>query len=461
MIAVRHFVLGALAVATASGVGSVLAQGVAPVHGSQTNERVAARSWPDTTRGVHVFVDQLPGSMTDAQVRFAATHYDGTQKMTHSQADRLRAVNPGFLILHYRLGLALGYRGPDSNCQPTGEYLHIIEGDEWVREWPGDTAVAESWFFHWPQSGTTRVYNCDWGWYAAELDNNGWRTYWHAEVLRQLRANDDDGVFMDSVSVLNHMGADRYLPVLPEIDEPFESAWSARIDRWLRWLQSQQLGGYLIVPNVGAWINSRDATDYSSADGVMVEGFALEADQSPLALFDWQLQIDRSLAAIRRGQGFIAQTYVSGAQERMFALGSYLLIKGSRSYLTIETADEAEWWPEYAVPLGAPLTPPPANSAALDPDGDGVYRRDFDNGVVLVNPSNPWDGSAVTRTIELGRSYGQVQTSGGGILSEDGSTDALVTTTPVTRVTLGPASAAVLLSAQTAARPRRHLRGTQ
>ena len=58
--------------------------------------------------------------MSDAQVAFAVTHYDGTQKMTRDQADRLRAADPDFLILHYRLGHGLGYRAIDPPCQPTG-----------------------------------------------------------------------------------------------------------------------------------------------------------------------------------------------------------------------------------------------------------------------------------------------------------------------------------------------------
>jgi len=426
--------------------------------GPREVSQAAARGWPDTTRGVHVFVDQLPAGMTDAQIRFAATHYAGTQKMLRAEADRLRAVSPAFLILHYRLGLGLGYRAPDPDCNPTGEFIAVIDGDRWVQEWPGDTAVRENWFFHWPAGSASRVYSCDWGWYTAELDDPGWRRYWHDEVLRQIRANDADGAFMDSVSVPNYLGADRFKPSLPDVDESFESSWARRIADWLRWLQGQDLGSYLIVPNVGAWINGRDATDYSGADGLMVEGFALEADASPLAFSDWQLQMDRCLGAIRAGQALLAQTYIAGDQERMAALGSYLLVKGEHTFLAIETADEPEWWPEYDVPVGAPLGAPPATITDLDPDGDSIYRRDFENAVVLVNPTNPWDGSAVTRTIQLGRALQQVQLSGGGVVGEDGTTDAAVTTTPATEVTLGPATAIVLLASPPPHRVRRHLR---
>ena len=78
--------------------------------------------------------------MPDALVQFCATHYDGCQKMLRSDANLLRDYNPNFLILHYRLGLGLGYREPDALGDPTGPYIMIIEGDNWVREWP---AVAQ------------------------------------------------------------------------------------------------------------------------------------------------------------------------------------------------------------------------------------------------------------------------------------------------------------------------------
>jgi hypothetical protein len=84
--------------------------------------------------------------MSDEQLGFSATHYAGTQKMLRADADRLHAISPSFIILHYRLGLGLGYREPRGKCQPTGDYLAIIEGNNWVREYP-DT-VQNSWFYH-------------------------------------------------------------------------------------------------------------------------------------------------------------------------------------------------------------------------------------------------------------------------------------------------------------------------
>ena len=402
------------------------------------------RPWPDTTSGIHVFNDQLSNSMSAAQRQFAAAHYAGTQKMTRSDADLLRQINPNFLILHYRLGLGLGYRAIQSGCQPTGDWLRIIEGDDWVVEWPA--AVQETWLYHWPEAGADRLLNCDWGWYTAELNDPGWRAYWAGEVLRQVNANDDDGLFMDSLSVPNYLGHDHFSPALPAVDAAFESAWAARIHDWLAWLQTQAIGSFYLVPNAGAWINGRDDADYSPADGVMVEGFALEADASPYNLDDWRLQMDRSLGMIAQDKALIAQAYVFGGQERMFTLGSYLLIKGSRTYLNLELDLPPEWWPEYDIPIGAPLESAGTDIQNLYDPVNQVYRRDFSNGLVLVNPTSPYDGSGRSVTYELGGSYSLAVCSGGGELPSGGVPTGSLTYQSVTQVTLPPFTAAVLLS---------------
>ena len=408
------------------------------------------RSWPVTTRGIHVFNDQLAEGMSAAQVQFAATHYAGTQKMIRSEADRLRAVNPNFLVLHYRLGLGLGYRATQNGCEPTGGWIRIIKGNQWVQEWPGDTAVAEGWFYHWPSDGTTRVLSCDWGWYLMELNDSALRNYWHNAVLGEVQANDDDGVFMDSLSVPNYLGADHFKPVLPDVNASFESDWASRIKSWLAWLQTQTLGAYYLVPNVGSWITSRDNTDYGLADGLMIEGFAIDADASPYNYEDWQLQMNRTAKAVARKQAILAQCYATGQRERMFALGSYLLVKGDRTYLNIDLGLDPEWWPEYDIPIGSPTQSITSDITDLDPDGDRIYRRNFDNGFVLVNPTSPWDGTGITRTISLGGTCYLAATSGGGIVPGTGIPGGTVSYGPVTSVTLQPYSAAVLFTSNPA-----------
>jgi hypothetical protein len=402
--------------------------------------RMIGRTFPDTSDGVCVFNDQIQLSgLTESQVQFAATHYAGCQKMTRRGADRLRSINPKFLILHYRLGLALGYRSPDNQCQATGEWIQIIRGD-WTREWPGEEALEESWFYHY---GGQRVYNCDWGWYLMDPDHSGWREFWITQLLDQLEQNDDDGLFADSVSVPNALGADRYTPQLPSFDPVFEGEWSRRIEDWILFVKAQFQGRYTLIPNVGAWVTTRDQTDYSRADGVMIEGFSQWGPGQPFALDDWKLQMNRILNLSQQNRIILAQSYLQSAEDvtsRLFYLGNYLLIKGGHTFLNMELSLEPEWFPEYAIPIGQPLEPPPPDVDALRFEQTQVYARSYSNGLVLVNPAGN------VQELNLGRSCFQLLPSGGGIVPQDGDTSVWQNDIRVVEsVTIPPHEAAILL----------------
>ena len=66
---------------------------------------------------------------------------------------------------------------------------------------------------------------------------------------------------------------------------------------------------------------------------------------------------------------------------------------------------------------------------------------------MLVNPTNPWDGTGRTATVNLGGTYYLAQTSGGGEVPPDGTRPGSVSYSPVVSVILPPYSAAVLLNA--------------
>jgi lysophospholipase L1-like esterase len=402
----------------------------------------AVRPFPDTDDGIHVFNDQLAGgSMTEEQFRFAATHYAGCQKMTRTDTRHLRQYNPGFIVLHYRLGLGLGYQEADDACRPNGNWLHFIEGEEWVREWPGDEVVEEGWLFPW--AGQPRVYNCDWGWYVMELNDPGWRSWWSDEIIAQMSTNEADGLFADSFNVPNYLGADHYNPPLPGMDAAFEEAWAHRIEDFIAYLQ-ERLGEYYLIPNVGEWVNIREATDYSGVDGVMIEGFSEWEPHSPFELADWQLQMNRILDLTRQDKVIIAQSYLwdpDDVETRLFYLGNYLLVKGRHSYLNIDCSMEPEYFPEYDIELGPPLDELPTEIEGYFNAAWGLYSRRYANGLVLVNPG------LNTQSIDLAGTYYLVQPSGGGLVPADRDISAWsVQYRPMNQIELAPNQAAIFLN---------------
>ena len=313
-----------------------------------------------TTDTIRVFADQLPDGLPPAQLDFAAAHYAGAQKLGASTTLALKARNPSFFMIQYRLGLGLGRR------------TQLRFGDTWRPEWPAHPQAR--WFYRYKDS---RVFQTTWGWYLMNTDDASWRAYYVAQLRRQVATTHADGAFLDSTSVPNGFGADTFTPPLPPIDVPWELGWTKRIERWLPFVQ-RRLGKPVIV-NAGSWVTTRDRTSYAGAAGVMIEGFA-----TGLAPADWELELNRALGLVRRDRIVICQSYPDPAdvRARMFDLGSYLLIKGAHTYVNFAEGIRVDWFPEYEIDLGAPVDPP-----GLRRD-QGVFVRRFANGLVVVNPGD-------------------------------------------------------------------------
>ena len=161
--------------------------------------------------------------------------------------------------------------------------------------------------------------------------------------------------------------------------------------------------------------------------------------------------MNRGLNLTDNGKIVIMQPYPSsapntaaGQQQVDFFLGTYLLLKGDQTYLNIDYGGGVQYYPEYQLNLGTPTTPLPSNVSSYL--WNGVYRRDFQNGFVLVNPGT------TTYTLNLGGTYQQVQASGGGTMS-DAQLDAngnyiggSLTYQNVNSVTLAGGSAAIFLN---------------
>ena len=212
----------------------------------------------------------------------------------------------------------------------------------------------------------------------------------------------------------------------------------------MQWVRGQFGDEYALIVNAGQGVTSRETTDYSLADGVMIEGFAGWGEYDRFELSDWQLQLDRVLSLVNRDRVVVLQSYVQDPSERLWVLANYLLVKGAHTYVNLEVSQDVEWFPEYDLPLGYPLAPPPASIAEAQSSA-GLYTRSYDSGLVLVN-ADPY-GPAHTMALD-GTLYLITGTIGGGDIPADADlTGWGVQTEAVTQVTVEPGQAAILLNA--------------
>jgi len=175
------------------------------------------------------------------------------------------------------------------------------------------------------------------------------------------------------------------------------------------------------------------------ADGVMIEGFGYDVRSSE-AESDWLLQLDRALSQIvNNNKALICQSYdVSTVANRMFTLGSYLLIKGTYTYLNLDLGSDVNWYPEYTIPIGSPISPV-TNAESLENSTIGMYVRYYTEGIVFVNPGTTTQSASVNGYLATPSGGGYVPTT--GILPVAWT----VTYTEVTQITVASLTAAIVL----------------
>ena len=209
---------------------------------------------------------------------------------------------------------------------------------------------------------------------------------------------------------------------------------------------------YQFIPNLDARVTSWEPNWYDNANGVpFIDGAFLEGFGEYTDTYDWTLSMNRGLNLTDNDKIVIMQPYppaapntAAGQQQVNFFLGTYLLLKGNQTYLNIDYGGGVQYYPEYQLNLGTATTPLPSNVSSYL--WNGVYRRDFQNGFVLVNPGS------TTYTLNLGGTYQQVQGHGGGTMT-DAQLDAngnyiggSLTYQNVNSVTLAGGSAAIFLN---------------
>ncbi len=346
-------------------------------------------------------------------------------------------------MLHYQLAVG------------TGPAAFVV-GDAWTNDFSRVT-THDDWFLH--DDAGRRLLQPDWNWYVMDIrfrdgangkatPVTGFPAYWLRTALERMRTNEDDGCFADSYTQDILMGQTR---------PPF-SWFSGAEANWTHWLPHLNRYGafcangfhaqperFYFLPNLGGLITTWDRyTNYGVGDGGMNEGFCASGPGRYYSDADWKLQMTRLLSLAARKKILLCQTETDPAQieHRGFLLGSYLLIKGSRTYLNGIHKSTLEWYPEYRAPMGPPREDVKPDVSAYWAADWGVYRREYTRGIVLVNPA-----ATAVSIPDLGREYHRMIMEGGGAVGEDGREPGRLTSTPTRAVEIPAHGARVLLNA--------------
>jgi hypothetical protein len=267
---------------------------------------------------------------------------------------------------------------------------------------------------------------------------NHWINYYALTASEQVHSSDYDGLFIDSASHALQPGF--FYGLLP--DDHSDDSWRDGRYAALEFIKSY-LPDKIVVFN---GLHGGNGAEHSLTltDGGLWETFAFRPSTSTYqgkekwteAIELTQRNKDESSIAISSKKNNL----INDIQSRMFILSSYLLVSNQNVYLTMIDLNYDEfksiyYYPEYELELGAPL-----NNYTVD--NNGVYRRDFEKGIALVNPS---DTESLSYTLD--KKYHKVIPVGGGVLQDDGTCNGFLNYEFVEdEIILSPISGVVLLN---------------
>ena len=223
------------------------------------------------------------------------------------------------------------------------------------------------------------------GYYYMDPGNAGWRQFWVTRALEMQQLFGWNGVFMDNVeaSLSKHQRAGRTLQRYPT-----DASYQAAILGFLQYLST----GYFkpqARPLYANIISMRDSSVWfaylSNLDGAMQEGWAVDWSTGYLSNTYWlnDMALAEQTQAMGKQAILVSQGSSNNSARQAFAFASYLLVmNGKASFRYGNAANYSEAWlyPNYEIDLGAPL-------GARYQSGS-VWRRDFTNGYVVVDPIN-------------------------------------------------------------------------
>jgi hypothetical protein len=313
------------------------------------------------------------------------------------QTNRLRelkAANPAVRVLVYK-NLSFSAQLPGSHVGPSPSGV-------WYSEAP------DRWFLRNTSGRRFTSWSYSWLW-AMDVGDPDYQARWASNVVSELVSEGWDGVFLDDANATMKY---HYTPG-SVAKYPSDAAYSAATRSALAAIAPKiRAAGKLAVPNFASWVEyPATYNDWLRfVDGALDEMFlkwGKRAGEGYRPEAQWSTQIAAAKHATAQGKAYMAftQSAATDSAAARYGYASLLLAtQGNASFALTPDYGTETWFPEYDYDLGRPL-------AGEERDPNGVHRRAFERGLVLVNPTG------ATRTVDLGGRY-----SGSGLDSATSAT---------------------------------------
>jgi len=319
----------------------------------------------------------------------------GNESM-QSIVQSIKAANPNELIFLY---VQSNYQNPNGAPDAWTDYRNQLNAMKW-------------WLY--PDTTFSSPVPTPDGWYVINntpytpKDSSGddsidYITKWFVSNFFSAVPN-IDGFFMDNVFVQPNVAGDWYRDntLLQPTDPRAMAAIQAGYERYFSLVRTLMPGKYQIG-NVTEWSQNNGPVPsgyVNMANGGLLEG-SLGASWSIESWAGWQAmmnQYNAVMASMSSPQLVIFNQYGSPTDYQSFRYGfaSCLLNNGYYSFTNPSVGySGVVWFDEFNASLGQAVSPPP--TAAWQ---KGVWRRDFTNGIALVNPKG--NGA---QTVQLGGTF--------------------------------------------------------
>ena len=233
-----------------------------------------------------------------------------------------------------------------------------------------------------------RMMNDYYGFYIMDVGSAAWKDSYISEVLGAFHRDGYTGLFEDDTWYrIERWGVDAFPP-----HDYDEHTWRRHLFQFLDSIQAA-------IEPYPAYFNGLYADVSDSlllhTDGGMTEGFAYTHWSDYVTGNSWKLGCDLGLKAqhgYKRTWLALGGAPRNNPEARLYVLGSYLLVADSLGlYANATDYQEFSHFPEFDLPLGAPLTTATTTvdelkQTQVSPPLD-FYVREFEHGTVVVNPN--------------------------------------------------------------------------